>query len=462
MRTRLAIVLVSSCAAAASAQCDPTWDTAIGNPALESGYCGAFAIWDDGTGPALYAGGSFEVLAGQDIEFLAKYDGSWSELGDGLDGGFTNGFIADLEPFAAPSGEKLIAAGFFATAVSVPGTQSVAAWDGTEWSSLDAGLVSPESVWTLTRGDIGGGERLYFGGAFATIGGVSAGGIAAWDGAGFESVGDGIGIAGDFSPTVFASAIFDDGSGPALYIGGRFNSIDGVPTYTVAKWDGVEWSEVGDGLIATRTPALFGVGCMTIFDDGSGPDLYVAGKDFAPRGGVQTSVAKWDGAEWTNVGQLLTGRITSLMAWDDGAGSALYCTSTADGRLLRLNGGVWEVAFGGVGVSGVKLPSFPGTSPGTNPSAFALGEWDGNLLVGGNFVDVGDPAQDAAGIAMLEPCAGDCYADCDGSGALDFFDFLCFQNAFAAADPYADCDGSGALDFFDFLCFQNEFAAGCP
>ena len=27
---------------------------------------------------------------------------------------------------------------------------------------------------------------------------------------------------------------------------------------------------------------------------------------------------------------------------------------------------------------------------------------------------------------------------------------------------YADCDLSGSLDFFDFLCFQNEFAAGCP
>ena len=55
-----------------------------------------------------------------------------------------------------------------------------------------------------------------------------------------------------------------------------------------------------------------------------------------------------------------------------------------------------------------------------------------------------------------------CYADCDGSGTLDFFDFLCFQNAFAGGDPYADCDDSGTLDFFDFLCFQNEFAAGCP
>ena len=59
--------------------------------------------------------------------------------------------------------------------------------------------------------------------------------------------------------------------------------------------------------------------------------------------------------------------------------------------------------------------------------------------------------------------AGDlCYADCDGSGTLDLFDFLCFQNAFGAGDPAADCDGSGVLDRFDFLCFQNLFAAGCP
>ncbi|MFG0286352.1 MAG: hypothetical protein ACF8R7_18210 [Phycisphaerales bacterium JB039] len=27
---------------------------------------------------------------------------------------------------------------------------------------------------------------------------------------------------------------------------------------------------------------------------------------------------------------------------------------------------------------------------------------------------------------------------------------------------YADCDGNGVLDFFDFLCFQNAFATGCP
>ncbi len=55
-----------------------------------------------------------------------------------------------------------------------------------------------------------------------------------------------------------------------------------------------------------------------------------------------------------------------------------------------------------------------------------------------------------------------CYADFDGDGELTIFDFLGFQNAFAASDPAADCDGDGELTIFDFLCFQNAFAAGCP
>ena len=62
-----------------------------------------------------------------------------------------------------------------------------------------------------------------------------------------------------------------------------------------------------------------------------------------------------------------------------------------------------------------------------------------------------------------------CYVDCDtGTGAevLDIFDFLCFQNRFAAGDPYAcHCalnTGPGVCDIFDFLCFLNTFQAGCP
>jgi len=49
-----------------------------------------------------------------------------------------------------------------------------------------------------------------------------------------------------------------------------------------------------------------------------------------------------------------------------------------------------------------------------------------------------------------------------GGGQLTIFDFLIFQNLFAAGDPAADLDGDGALTIFDFLAFQNAFDLGCP
>ncbi len=55
-----------------------------------------------------------------------------------------------------------------------------------------------------------------------------------------------------------------------------------------------------------------------------------------------------------------------------------------------------------------------------------------------------------------------CPADLDGSGELDVFDFLEFQNLFASGDLRADFDGDGSLTLFDFLEFQNLFDLGCP
>jgi hypothetical protein len=55
-----------------------------------------------------------------------------------------------------------------------------------------------------------------------------------------------------------------------------------------------------------------------------------------------------------------------------------------------------------------------------------------------------------------------CRADVDGSGSLDFFDFLVFQSAFSGGEGAADFTGDGVLDLFDFREFQGEFALGCP
>jgi photosystem II stability/assembly factor-like uncharacterized protein len=54
-----------------------------------------------------------------------------------------------------------------------------------------------------------------------------------------------------------------------------------------------------------------------------------------------------------------------------------------------------------------------------------------------------------------------CSGDCDGDGAMDLFDFLCFANLFNAQDARADLDADGQFTLFDFLVFQNLFVAGC-
>ncbi|MFG0285815.1 MAG: GC-type dockerin domain-anchored protein [Phycisphaerales bacterium JB039] len=57
--------------------------------------------------------------------------------------------------------------------------------------------------------------------------------------------------------------------------------------------------------------------------------------------------------------------------------------------------------------------------------------------------------------------AAACEADLDADGTLTVFDFLAFQNAFAAGDLLADFDLDLELTIFDFLAFQNAFAGGC-
>ena len=87
--------------------------------------------------------------------------------------------------------------------------------------------------------------------------------------------------------------------------------------------------------------------------------------------------------------------------------------------------------------------------------------------MGGSFLLAGGLW--APGLARWGCAYTACYADCEAStglGALDIFDYLCFQHRFVTADPYAcDCDtstGNGICDLLDFLCFQRAFLAGCP
>jgi hypothetical protein len=171
-------------------------------------------------------------------------------------------------------------------------------------------------------------------------------------------------------------------------------------------------------------------------------------------------------------GALITGRHdAALERVDSGLVSATFGTIFRNTMELdvTLPPGKYFLAFR-THTAGEGKPTNPPLHPEwTNGSATAY--WNFGVLEDGSTL----PGADGQWVPMtifhptekewafeIEGDSGGCYADCDESGGLDFFDFLCFQNTFASAMPYADCDGSGSHDFFDFLCFQNEFAAGCP
>ena len=115
--------------------------------------------------------------------------------------------------------------------------------------------------------------------------------------------------------------------------------------------------------------------------------------------------------------------------------------------VLKDTGSGFEVLLE-TNLNGNMRRSFLGTNAGT-PDA------DGSFWMGGgrhDDVDEGD---------IYKWVVDSCYADCEGDGDLDIFDYLCFLDRFANQEAYADCEGDGDWDIFDFLCYQGKYANGC-
>ena len=316
-------------------------------------------------------------------------------------------------PWDDGTGEKLYVIGQFATAGGLTDANSFAAWDGESWSGVGAGFTQAVArvTYDMLAADLGDGERLYLAGNWAEIGGETASGLAWFDGTQFGAwgTGDGIGIWGGFSPFVSALQLWDDGSGPAVYACGRFLGIDNASTRDVARYNVSTGAWESFGLPLAPTSTVNNMTSWAIFDDGTGEALYIGGQGFRVSGDPNIYlVAKWNGAEWKGVGQTLSGRVTDLEVWDDGSGPALYLSGTATFEVnyfAKLVNDKWIPAQ-----SGVNNPPVTGNFA----SAFGLYVWNNKLLVGGNFTQVGgfDPVTGAGqgtplparGLAALESC----------------------------------------------------------
>jgi hypothetical protein len=201
---------------------------------------------------------------------------------------------------------------------------------------------------------------------------VPANRIAKWNGSEWSALGAGI---NDEGGAVHALAAFDDGSGPALYVGGEFSQVDGQPIYNIARWNGQSWSAVGN----IETPHIY---TLKVLDNGSGPALFAAGG---------ATIQKWDGQTWTRY------------LPQPGPVSAIEIYNGPTGPTLHAGG---SIAFG-------EFPNQLFTNIARFTPGFACGDFNGDGIVDQKDLGILLAAYDCDG----NP--GDCKGDTDGDGDVD-------------------------------------------
>lgn len=437
LKTFLRTVLVSFVAMAQSsrtvAQCELAWDPQFA-PAGASSVTQCAAVFDDGSGPALYVGGQFTIIGGIFAFSIARYDGeSWSNVGAPYDA--FNGFVGAMAVFDDGNGPALYAAGSF-TDIGGVAVSRIAKWNGTAWSAPTGGGFDVAPTKLFVSSAVTGTPRLYAMGLFATAGSSTVPGFAVYDGTTWANVGDGslagrcmvefddpatagsdLFISGSRTregggifrfdgssfhnivplhtggTLVLCMAAFDDGNGSALYAGGTFSTMNDTRASRIAKWNGTSWSAVGGGVTST---VQYLVRDLCVWDDGSGPALFAGGRFQTAGGTPANNVAKWDGSAWsalsTGVNNSPSGfpEAKDLLLFDSGGGEGLAILGdfTTPRQYMAFWNGTEMRGLGGTNGVGAPL-----STAAINDLVIYEDANDGPLLVaGGSFVNAGPMA----------------------------------------------------------------------
>jgi hypothetical protein len=251
---------------------------AIGVSILPLGFVSALAVYNGD----LYVGGLFQRAGGVTVNNIARWNGSdWSAV-TGPSGFGTNLGTSDIAPVfdMTTVDGQLVAAGEFTAAGGVA-ANSVAAWNGSTWSSLgqpvtggtilavtnfNGRLVASRSyaednvtvrdiawrdngVWSALGGRLDGDVRdltthnglLIAGGQFSEIGGLTVNSVAAWNGSAWSALSGPSGVGTDGS--VFAVT----SHWGFLAVGGLFGQAGGGAASNIAGWNGSTWSALPGG-----------------------------------------------------------------------------------------------------------------------------------------------------------------------------------------------------------------------
>ncbi len=257
------------------------------------------------------------------------------------------------------------------------GSRNIAAYDGTRWWPLGGGIgngSSDDNVSTL----LAFGDTLIAGGRFSFAENVGVNNVARWDGVAWQAMGNGVsGAIGSTTPKINALAVYQG----QIIAAGHFTTAGTQPASHVARWNETlgDWEPLGSGL--TWNPGWnVSVSSIAVCNDGGGETLYIGGT-FAAQGG--NHVARWDEAtqRWIAVGGGANNTVDELLCDASGQLVAGGLFTDIGGRIARWDGTQWN-RIGGAGF---------------NDSVLSLGLFQGELIAGGYFTSVdGMPAQRVA------------------------------------------------------------------
>jgi hypothetical protein len=320
--------------------------------------------------------------------------------------------LQSLAVFPIEGAPRLVAGGDFFIVPETPfdgGTGYLAWFDGKVWKPL--GGVYPNNhdlhqapVSSMLTWDDGAGQALFVGGQFRRMGEQKILSVARWDGQAWSAMDSGLRFENQFLwATVLDMEVYDDGSGPSLYVAGKFDRTGdlSLPLSDIARWDGEHWQDVGGGVTRPEFNPFHHIAALAVYDDGSGPALYVGGQfelvgtENLPIDGL----ARWNGQQWSAVGEPLqerpdcppgdcTPEVWALATFDDGTGPALFvggrmtAPGVPQGYIARYREGAWEAAgtlyghLSGGGKPDLVIHSLEVLDTGEGPALYAGGKFE--------------------------------------------------------------------------------------
>ena len=241
------------------------------------------------------------------------------------------------------------------------------------------------------------------GGSFTTAGETPVAHLARWTGGSWQPLGVGL------NGIVYSLALH----GGELVAGGAFNG-SGPTTLArrVARWNGGAWEAIGAG---------FGNGHVSKLVSRGG-ELLTIGTYTESAGLPLQGVAAWDGNAWAGKGSPIQGA-SDLEA----VGGELLVAGDID----LPDGGEWLGRW-----NGTDWEAFPGAA---NGPVRALGEFRGDLVIGGSFLEIGGGP--ARRVARWD---GNQWWPLGGGANNTVFRFAEFGGMLFAAGDFSEMDGQPA------------------